>query len=84
MFNIKKYPDKTVLKIGRKIYATITENKNPEYKFMIWFQGGVVLSGYATEQKAIERAEKMRGDLVSIATQILDNAKNGNDFTIIN
>ena len=84
MFNIKRYPDKTVLKIGRKIYATITENKNPDYKFMIWFQGGVALSGYETEQRAIERAEKMRADFVSVATQILDNAKKGKNFTIIN
>jgi len=54
-----KTDEQTILKNGRKIYATVSYNKNPDYKWILWLKTGIALSGYNTEEEAIERAEKM-------------------------
>jgi len=59
MLTITKQPDKTILKRGKKVYAEITYNENPDYKFVLWFKGGMALSGFETEQAAIDRANEM-------------------------
>jgi ABC-type molybdenum transport system ATPase subunit/photorepair protein PhrA len=51
-----------VLKNGRKKYAQISLNSNPDYKWVIYFQGGMALSGYKTKELAIARAMKMFED----------------------
>ena len=65
LLTIKRLPDKTILKSGRKILGTITENKNQGYhKFILWFEiEGIYLSGgFESEAAAIERAEKVYSD----------------------
>jgi len=57
-----KQEDQTILKSGRKIYATVSYNKNPDYKWVLWLKTGIALSGYSNEEEAIERANKMRND----------------------
>jgi hypothetical protein len=57
-----KTDEQTILKNGRKIYATVSYNKNPDYKWILWLKTGIALSGYNTEEEAIERAEKMLSD----------------------
>ena len=54
--------DKTILKDGRKIYATITYNTNTDYKFILWLRGGVALSGFESDTDAIKRAIRMHSD----------------------
>jgi hypothetical protein len=49
----------TILKNGRKTYAKIYLNPNPDYMYTVYFQNGPALSGYKTEQDAIDRANKM-------------------------
>jgi len=62
MLKITKKDGQTILKSGRKTYATIRENKNPEYAFVIYFNGGWALSGFPTEQKAIDRANELNNN----------------------
>jgi len=57
-----KTDEQTVLKNGRKVYATVSYNKNPDFKWILWLKTGIALSGYNTEAEAIERAEKMLSD----------------------
>jgi hypothetical protein len=57
-----KQNDKTILKNGRKVYATVSYNKNPDYKWILWLKNGIALSGYDTEQNAINRANEMHND----------------------
>lgn len=51
--------DRTVLKDGRKIYAEISLNPNKDYNWVVYFRGGVALSGYQTKELAISRANRM-------------------------
>ena len=48
----------TIVKNGRKKFAEITYNKNPDYKFCIW-QNRICLSGYETEEIAIQRVNSL-------------------------
>lgn len=52
----------TILKNGRKKYAEICFNTNPDYKWVIYFKGGMALSGFNTKELAIERTNKMFED----------------------
>ncbi len=54
-----KTDEQTVLKNGRKVYATVSYNKNPDFKWILWLKTGIALSGYNSEAEAIERANKM-------------------------
>ena len=63
--------NKTTLKNGRKVYATISYNKNPDYKFVLYLKSGIALSGYETEQQAIDRANKMHNDWQNKLTTVL-------------
>ena len=62
VLKIIKQEDQTILKNGRKVYATVSYNKNPDYKWILWLKTGIALSGYNTEEEAIERANKMLKD----------------------
>ncbi len=63
---ITRKEGQTILKNGRKTYATISYNNNPDYKWTIYFKSSLALSGYDSEEKAIERAEKMFNDTNNI------------------
>jgi len=54
-----KTDEQTILKNGRKVYATVSYNKNPDFKWVLWLKTGIALSGYNSEAEAIERANKM-------------------------
>lgn len=71
VFNILKKEGETILKTGRKIYATVSKNPNPEYNWTVYFRTGISLSGYKTEDDAIKRAEKMRLDFIDVVTPFL-------------
>jgi hypothetical protein len=49
-----KTDNSTIVKNGRKKFAEVTYNKNPDYKYCIWVNS-ICLSGYETEELAIER-----------------------------
>lgn len=66
-----KQENQTILKNGRKIYATVSYNKNPDYKWVLWLKNGIALSGYSTEEKAIERANKMLFDWEEMKKEII-------------
>ena len=66
-----KQEDQTVLKNGRKIYATVSYNKNPDFQWVLWLKTGIALSGYSTEEKAIERANKMLLDWEEMKKEII-------------
>lgn len=59
MLTIIKKDAETILKNGKRKYATITFNSNPDYKWVLWMKGGFALSGYESEQKAIDRANEL-------------------------
>ncbi|MDQ5930343.1 MAG: hypothetical protein QG594_2131 [Bacteroidota bacterium] len=67
-----KTDEQTVLKNGRKVYATVSYNKNPDFKWILWLKTGIALSGYNTETEAIERANKMLSDW----NEVINNAIN--------
>lgn len=50
-----------LIKDGRKKFAEITYNKNPDYKFCVW-HNRMCFSGYESEQKAIEKVQKLYCD----------------------
>ena len=54
-----KKGDSIILKRGNKIYATISQNPNKEFNWMVYFKTGGALSGYKTKEDAIKRAQKM-------------------------
>ena len=56
---ITEQENKTTLKRNRKIFATVSLNKNPEFNWMLWLKGGVALSGFKSKEDAIERANEM-------------------------
>jgi hypothetical protein len=62
--------NETVIKRGRKTFATISYNKNPDYKWVIYFKTNIALSGYETKEKAIERAEKMNESFNEVLTNL--------------
>lgn len=62
--------DTVILKRGRKIYATISQNTNPEYNWMVWFKTGMALSGYSSKEAAIIRAKKMNNDVDNILSSL--------------
>jgi hypothetical protein len=62
--------DSVILKDGRKKYAQISFNKNPEYNWIIYFRGGLALSGYKTKELAIERANRMFNDFHNMINSI--------------
>ncbi len=68
---IIKQKDQTMLKNGRKIYATVSYNENPDYKWILWLKTGIALSGYNTEEEAIERANKMLFDWEEVKKEII-------------
>lgn len=59
VFNLKQENGYVALKLGRRTYATVSKNVNPEYNWMLWLKGGIALSGFSNEQAAIDRAEQM-------------------------
>lgn len=59
MLTIIKKDAEIILKNGKHKYATITFNPNPDYKWVLWMKGGFALSGYESEQKAIDRANEL-------------------------
>lgn len=61
-----KQENKTILKDGRKIYATISYNKNLDYKWVLYLKNSIALSGYDSEQKAIDRANEMHNDFKNV------------------
>lgn len=61
-----KQENKTILKDGRKIYATISYNKNLDYKWVLYLKNSIALSGYDNEQKAIDRANEMHNDFKNV------------------
>jgi len=63
--------EKITLKNGRKTYAEITLNNNPEYKWVIWFSRGGALSGYETKELAISRAQEMFDSVNKITIAII-------------
>jgi len=62
---------KTVLKAGRRTVAEVIYNTNPDYKYCLYFKGGICLSGYETKEAAIERAERMQIEWNNTISQIL-------------
>lgn len=61
-----KQENKTILKDGRKIYASVSYNKNPDYKWVLYLKNSIALSGYDSEQKAIDRANKIHDDFKNV------------------
>ena len=55
-----------ILKIGRKRYATILQNINKEFKWCIYFERGITLSGYDSKDAAVQRAYKMNESFQSV------------------
>ena len=55
----------TIIKRGRKKFAEITYNKNPDYKFCVW-HNRVCFSGYETEGKALEKVFRLNEDWQSL------------------
>ena len=61
----------TILKDGRKTYATICYNQNPDYKWVLYTKGGLALSGYETKEEAISRAQKMFNDWRGVVSSLI-------------
>lgn len=55
---VTEQDNKTLLKDGRKTFATVSLNKNPEFNWMLWLKG-FALSGFKTKEDAINRANEM-------------------------
>lgn len=62
---------KTVLKIGRRSVAEVIYNTNPDYKYCLYFNNGICLSGYETKEAAIERAERMQTEWNNTISQLI-------------
>lgn len=62
-------PDAAVLKNGRKVYATVSFNENPDYNYCLWLHGGVCLSGYETKEAAINRGKQMFAEWQQVLSQ---------------
>ena len=56
--NFIKTDKSTIVKNGRKKFAEVTYNKNPDYNYCIWFNR-MCLSGYATEEIAMQRVNSL-------------------------
>ena len=59
----------TIIKKGRKKFAEITYNKNPDYKFCVW-HNRVCFSGYETEGKALEKVFRLNEDWQSLVDHL--------------
>jgi hypothetical protein len=53
-----KTDNSTIVKNGRKKFAEVTYNKNPDYKYCIWLNR-ICLSGYETEEIAMQRVNSL-------------------------
>ena len=69
IFNIVQSDEQIILKCGRRKYATISQNKNPEYNWCLWINS-ICLSGYNTPEEALKRAEKMKTEWEEVKAQI--------------
>jgi|14BtaG_2_1085337.scaffolds.fasta_scaffold34725_2 hypothetical protein len=70
-----------ILRYGRKKWATISKNKNPEYNWCIYLKG-FALSGYATKQEAIDKAINKYESYISTINKII--ANNDKEYTTFN
>lgn len=72
MSNLKEIQkeDKTILKEGRRTYATVSFNPNPDYKWMLWMKGGWALSGFSSKEAAIKRANELNNGFKEVLSSI--------------
>ena len=70
-----------ILKYGRKKWATISKNDNPEYNWCIYLKG-FALSGYATKEIAIDKAINKYESYTSTINKII--ADNDKEYTTFN
>jgi len=63
----------TILKDGRKTYATISFNENPDYNWILWMKGGWALSGFKTKQDAINRANELNSGWKETINRLITN-----------
>ena len=58
--------DTIVLKRGKKVYAEVSYNKNPDYKWTLFInpkaKSGMALSGFKSSADAIKRANELNGE----------------------
>lgn len=54
LLKVTKTAHATIIKKGRKKFAEITYNKNPDYQFCVW-HNRLCFSGYDSEEKAMEK-----------------------------
>ena len=66
---ITKTETATIIKRGRKKFAEITYNKNPDYKFCVW-HNRVCFSGYETEERALEKVFRLNEDWQNLIDHI--------------
>lgn len=67
---IIKKDNTTILKSGRKTYGTISFNKNPDYKFVLYLKNSFALSGFESEEAAIKRANELKDSWQSVLSSI--------------
>jgi len=65
----------TIVKNGRKKFAEVTYNKNPDYNYCIWINR-ICLSGYATEEIAMQRVNSLYQEQLDFINHLRAQIKN--------
>jgi hypothetical protein len=64
-----KTDNSTIVKNGRKKFAEVTYNKNPDYKYCIWLNR-ICLSGYETEEIAYNRVNSLYQEQLNLISHL--------------